>query len=676
MGNFLPNKMIAAGVQVTAQWVATGSSFTDSIAYSFDGYKWVGLGKNIFNESGKCVAYGKDNYENNLWVAGGNTSNTLAYSSDGITWTGLENKTFTNSVYDVAYGKDNTGTGLWVAVGAGTGNSMAYSYDGTTWVGLGTSTFGSWNNACLGRNVAFGKDNSGNYMWLACGSSGNGNSLAYSTNGTTWVGLGASLFSFGSGFDVAYGINNLGKNLWIATAQSSGHSIAYSTNGTTWIGLGIEPFNAGGPGGGYVKYGKDNLGNGLWIATGSGGNTLAYSTSGTTWVGINPFSYNNKRVEYGKDNLGIGLWIAGGSIGGNTISYSFNGTTWYGLTQINDGAGIAYANPYFGIITNINAPNFLTTNNDSPVRSDYIWISTSSTGKYILANFSNYNNNNFQMYLSTNFGTNFSLISFFSGKAITASSISSSGQYMIAGQSNSLLYKSSDYGANWTQVTSLTKLWCSLVLSDDGKYCLACEQSPGTSAYISSNFNTSTPTFIPKIIYSSTTYCKLGCDAISSTGQYMIHLNKVLNTTVGIATSSNYGETWTTLDPNNIGINGTNNTDYINVSMTSNASAVYIGVANGIYKSTNLWSVSPSFTKINSPVFFNSGAGFINVSSDGTYLIIVSSEVYYSNNSGETWINSQSSNYASGIMAMSKDGYIALIPTTNSTRLMLSNPFK
>ncbi len=57
--------------------------------------------------------------------------------------------------------------------------------------GLGSSIFST-----SGTDVAFG-----NGLWVATGSGGN--SIATSTNGTTWTGRGTSIFS-GSGFSLSF----------------------------------------------------------------------------------------------------------------------------------------------------------------------------------------------------------------------------------------------------------------------------------------------------------------------------------------------------------------------------------------------------------------------------------------------------------------------------------------
>ena len=70
--------------------------------------------------------------------------------------------------------------------------------------------------------------------WVATGD--NPNSLAYSSNGTTWTGLGKTIFS-----TICYSIAWNGLR-WVAGGETT-NALAYSTNGTTWTGLGLSIFS-------------------------------------------------------------------------------------------------------------------------------------------------------------------------------------------------------------------------------------------------------------------------------------------------------------------------------------------------------------------------------------------------------------------------------------------------
>ena len=279
-------------------YVAVGSG-TNTIATSTNGINWTGRGSTVFTTGGFGVAYGKDVLGNDLWVAVGSGGYTIATSTDGITWTGRASP-FTSSGLSIVYANS-----LWVATGQG-GNDVAYSQDGITWRGRGNaftsggfgvaygngvwvavgaavnycfcySTDGiSWNGGTYNlaittsaNGVAYGKDGSGNDLWVAVGQGGN--SIATSTNGIHWTGrTGGTIFST-SGWSVAYA-----NNLWVAVGQG-GNSIATSTDGINWTGRGTTIFTTNGRGVSYVD--------GLWVASGTGGNSIATSTDGITWTG-------------------------------------------------------------------------------------------------------------------------------------------------------------------------------------------------------------------------------------------------------------------------------------------------------------------------------------------------------------------------------------------------------
>jgi hypothetical protein len=66
-----------------------------------------------------------------------------------------------------------------------------------------------------------------------------------------------------------------GSNVWVALGEGSNNSIAYSTTyGTSWVGLGTTIFTN------CVSIGYYNN---LWIASGSGAYSGAYSTNGINW---------------------------------------------------------------------------------------------------------------------------------------------------------------------------------------------------------------------------------------------------------------------------------------------------------------------------------------------------------------------------------------------------------
>lgn len=360
-----------------------GGRGTNTLAYSYDGITWKGLGNTIFNGSCYCImwngtiwvalgagntmfAYSYDGinwnantaynalftfgnwvaWNGTMWIAGGGAGTcTLASSTDGKTWTPIEKTTFT----DYCIGIVSNGK-RWVAVGKGT-NSIAYSDNGTTWTGIGTSIFSE------GLTVAWNRT-----MFLASGSGIN--NMAYSYDGAIWIGLGTSVpSSHGIGWNdkmwVVVGVNagysydgkiwyssslpsscgdgmyvNWNGSLWIAatlaTSSSKTSTLAYSSDGIHWTALGKATIDSDG-----VGIGSDWSGESTSIqlyqphvACGLGNNTLAYSKDGITWTGLGTSIFD----IWGSNAVYNGsLWLACGKGTVNSLAYSYDGLNWTGL---------------------------------------------------------------------------------------------------------------------------------------------------------------------------------------------------------------------------------------------------------------------------------------------------------------------------------------------------------
>jgi hypothetical protein len=242
-------------------WLAVGQG-GNSVVSSRDGITWrpVASANTAFSSSANGITY-----DNGLWIAvGSGTTHSLATSVDGSgSWTGKG--AILESSYTVTggatYAEPTVTTPLYVAVGS-SGNTLAISTDGINWVG---HYFGVYNTG--GYEIV----NNGS-IWVSAGE-GTLNTLATSTNGFTWSGLGKTVFTTRA--------NKLYWNgsMWMAVG-SGGNSIAYSSNGTTWTGVSAANSRMTTGGNGIA------FGNGTWIAVGAGGNTISTSTdSGVTWTG-------------------------------------------------------------------------------------------------------------------------------------------------------------------------------------------------------------------------------------------------------------------------------------------------------------------------------------------------------------------------------------------------------
>ena len=289
-----------------SMWVAVGS--LGQIAYSYDGITWLPTGTTVFSTNNvRGVAW-----NGTMWVAVGQ-SPFVAYSYNGINWTaGSGTGLFTTSGYGVTW----NGT-MWVAAGQGT-NSLMYSFNGITWVGITGTTRFSTLAYSVASNYQVPPKAFIQHPTLAFGSNSGarGNTIAYSPDGITWTGLGNTVFStqgrraFWSG------------KIWIAGGQG-GNTLAYSYDGFQWVGLGSSTFT--------TVCNSVCYNGSIWVAVGQGSNTIAYSTNGFTWTGV-----TNSTSIFTTQGYGIAwngnTFLATGT-GANTIATSINGITWNGSTS-------------------------------------------------------------------------------------------------------------------------------------------------------------------------------------------------------------------------------------------------------------------------------------------------------------------------------------------------------
>ena len=165
-------------------FIVIGGAGTNTLLYSTDGNTFTGLGNTSFSSNVLAIVYSSTL---KVWLAGGSGTNTLAYSPDGKTWTGLGKTIISSSVYTFAYSPT---LNRWVAGGTGT-NTLAYATDPTTVGGAN-----GWTASSSGTSVF---TNCLSIVWsptfkggaFIAGGTGT-NTLAYSTNGTTWIPISIS----------------------------------------------------------------------------------------------------------------------------------------------------------------------------------------------------------------------------------------------------------------------------------------------------------------------------------------------------------------------------------------------------------------------------------------------------------------------------------------------------
>lgn len=87
-------------------------------------------------------------------------------------------------------------------------------------------------------------------------------------------------------------VNN--GSMWIG-GSSTPNTLSYSSNGTTWTGLGATVFT--------TQCNAVDWSGTQWVAGGQGTNTLAYSTNGTSWTGISLTAGSIGTLRYIRQNV-------------------------------------------------------------------------------------------------------------------------------------------------------------------------------------------------------------------------------------------------------------------------------------------------------------------------------------------------------------------------------------
>jgi hypothetical protein len=234
-------------------------------------------------------------------LASAATPSSLAYSTEvsGTTWTPLGTSMFDGGGKDVAYDGN-----VWVAVGDGT-NSIAYSYDGRSWTGLGASILPS---AWVVRYE--------NNMFVAASNSNLTVGAAYSYNGINWTGSTTSMAQIRAlTYDDVY-------NKWFLGGNSGSGDIKTSVDGINWTGATFIS-------GILAVYTLESF-TGRTIAGGSGSPTMAYTDNGgSSWTAV-PSSSTIIATPCNAIISNGNIWVAGGSNANTSrrLAYSYDGITW------------------------------------------------------------------------------------------------------------------------------------------------------------------------------------------------------------------------------------------------------------------------------------------------------------------------------------------------------------
>ena len=142
---------VANGLDINGKplWVAVGGDSISNIKYSYDGITWSNANNYFVSGIGFGVSWGIDNNGVGVWVAVGNdptgSGNTIKYSYNGLDWSNANNGFTggsTGSGYAVAWGKDNNNNPIWIAGGRDNYRNITtkYSYNGIQWIDTSNNT--------------------------------------------------------------------------------------------------------------------------------------------------------------------------------------------------------------------------------------------------------------------------------------------------------------------------------------------------------------------------------------------------------------------------------------------------------------------------------------------------------------------------------------------------------
>lgn len=297
--------------------------------------------------------------ENGIWMIGNSPSNgKINVSIDsGTTW--INYTSGLTSVYGITYGLTSNNTPLWVATGP---SNISRSTDsGKTW-----SVVSGVSVTNIMYTAAYGKNSSGDNLFMVGGYSSSGNIIFSSSNGTTWTGImSQSSPVLNAVYGIKYGKLGDGTNVWIAVGiipiAGGGAGLAYSTNGSSWTQVDGRTSIPSSGTLTSITYGIDDAGNKRWVLAADKNITNSpciytlinpTTSSLNTWSPVTSTLMTGKcfAVTFGRSSTG-NVFIAAGGVGtgtGNAI-VTFDGTTATGYISVNSnvpyqGSSVGYLN--------------------------------------------------------------------------------------------------------------------------------------------------------------------------------------------------------------------------------------------------------------------------------------------------------------------------------------------
>ena len=237
---------------------------------------------------------------------------------------------------------ETAATSIIVAATNDNVNTLIYTRDGNTWIGLGNDIFSAPQSFSSPPSI-FVKNNG--KIWVAggkdnTGAGGTSFGLAYSIDGINWTGTQTPPATDVSNISVQNAAYS--NNLWMAIADygsnfaldpSGRYKILSSSNGIDWVIKFNIPNNTN-----FEPYSIE-YGNGTWIIFGE--KTTGIPDYNNVYVSVdegNSWSFKSTPlIRCGKGFYGNNLWVAVGQtspVGGSSlITSNDNGNTWSQITS-------------------------------------------------------------------------------------------------------------------------------------------------------------------------------------------------------------------------------------------------------------------------------------------------------------------------------------------------------
>lgn len=268
-----------------ANYLAYGNSVEVAAA---SGSRFTSYTSDFLNWWTRSPQGGSIEYNGGVWVAGAPGGVIMTSTNLSIGWSIIPSN-LTSTISNI-----KNLNGIWVALSSST-STIGVSTNGYSWNAIATGTTATWQTSAFGLG-----------LYLLGGSSGQ---YRATTDFVTWTqsqtGIGGTVNSL-----------TFGNSLFVSNVSST-NSIAYSTNGTSWT---LTTATTAG------SVGCVEFMNGLFYAGATGG-MLGTSTDAITWTWANRFGSNAATQLRFLNNLYIAV-LSGGNIASSTdaITWSTNTT--------------------------------------------------------------------------------------------------------------------------------------------------------------------------------------------------------------------------------------------------------------------------------------------------------------------------------------------------------------